>query len=115
MSAKIPQKIRSWRNQKMKNFYEEWDDDEIKNYIRQNPVLVLFRIHLGINEAELLIHGKLNKKQKMLLKICIVGKFGNKRMSDDLCIRINEYAEMWYNDYLAPKKVRVLNFGKGRK
>ncbi len=100
----------------MKNFYEEWDDDEIKNYISRNPVLVLFKIHLGINEAELIIHGKLNEKQKMLLKICIVGEFGGKKMSDDTCVRINEYADLWYNDYiLAPKKIRVLNFSKGRR
>jgi len=97
----------------VKNFYEEWDDDEINDYTSQNPVLVLFKIHLGINEAELVIHGNLNDKQKMLLKICIVGEFGGKKMSDDMSVRINEYAEMWYNDYiLAAKKVRVLNFSK---
>lgn len=100
----------------MKNFYEEWDDDEINDYISRNAVLVLFKVHSSINEAELIIHGNLNEKQKMLLKICIVGKFGGKRMSEDMCIRINEYAETWYNGYIkTSKKVRVLNFNKGVK
>ena len=100
----------------MKKFYEEWSDDEIDDFLTRTPVLVLFKIHLGINEAELIIHGKLSERQKILLKLCIIGEFGGKNMSEDMSIRINEYAEIWYNDYiLAPKKVRVLNFNKGRK
>jgi hypothetical protein len=100
----------------VKKFYEDWDDDEINDFLSRTPVLVLFKIHLGVNEAELLVHGKLNEKQKMLLKICIIAEFGGKNMSEDMCIKINEYAEMWYNDYiLAPKKVRVLNFSKREK
>lgn len=94
----------------MRNFYEEWSNNEINDYIDQNPVLVLFKIHLGINEAELIIHGKLNEEQKMLLKTRIAKKFGGKMISEDMCIRINEYAEMWYNDISAPQKIRVLNF-----
>jgi len=99
----------------VKKFYEEWDDDDIDDFLTETPVLVLFKIHLGINEAELVIHGNLSENQKMLLKLCIIAEFGGKNMSEDMSIKINEYAEMWYNDYILAKKVRVLNFNKGRK
>jgi hypothetical protein len=99
----------------VKKFYDDWNDQDVSDFLSQTPVLVLFKLHYGANEAELIIHGKLNEKQKMLLKVCIVGEFGGMNMTNDISIEINEYAKRWYNDYiLAPKKIRVLNFSKGR-
>jgi hypothetical protein len=99
----------------VKKFYEKWDDDEINDFLVDTPVLVLFKIHLGINEAELVIHGDLDEENKMLLKIHITEEFGGQNMSEEMCVKINEYAEMWYNDYILAPKIRVLNFNKGRK
>lgn len=98
---------------KVKNFYEDWDQNEIDDYVKEYSVLILFKIHKHLREAEIIIHGKLSEKQKLLLKLCILGEFGGKTMSEDLCTRINEYAESWYNDYVhIPRKIRVLNFRK---
>jgi hypothetical protein len=95
----------------VKKFYDNWSDDEINNYVNENSTLVLFRAHRGSNEAEIIIHGELNDKQKLLLKVCIIGKFGGKPLNESNCVKINEYAREWYKDFIvAPKKVRVLNF-----
>ena len=95
----------------MKNFYDTWSEDEVSNYLGQNPVLVLFKLDYISREAEIIIHANLNEKQKSLLRSCIVGEFGGKRMSEDMCIKINEYAERWYEDYIKSPKIRVINFG----
>lgn len=95
----------------VKKFYDKWNEEEIDDYVNKYSVLVLFRIHKRINEAEIVLHGGLNRKQNLLLRVCIIGKFGGGQFTDDACIKINDYAKEWYKDFVAaPRKVRVLNF-----
>ena len=96
----------------MKKFYEKWDSEEIDDHLRVCPILILFKIHVNLGEAEIVVHGNLSQKQEILLKVCIVGEFGGDKMSEKLCITINEYAEKWYNRFVKPQKIRVLNFAK---
>jgi len=98
----------------MKNFYEKWSEDEIREYVGKYHILILFAIYVATREAKLKIYGNINDKQKGLLKTCILGKFGGKDVTEDLTIRINEYAEEWYENYIVSRKIRVLNFGRGK-
>lgn len=97
-----------------KRFFESlnWKEVDIKDYVNTHSVLVLFKLHIFSGEADLLIHGDLNEKEKLLLKVCIIGKFGGKNISDDLYVKINEYAEEWHNDFVKQPSIRVLNFKK---
>jgi len=98
----------------VKKFDEHlWSKDDINSYTNKNSVLVLFKIYIMARTVDVIIHGKLNDKQKFLLKVCILGEFGKKNMSEGLSIKINEYARNWYGEFIKPSgKVRVLNFGR---
>ncbi len=100
---------------KQKEFYQEWTEQEIEEYIDQFSVLVLFEIHAASKEAEIVVHGKLTEDQKHQLLIVIVALFGGTNMSVELCSRINEFAEKWYTKIVLKKKARVINFSKKEK
>ena len=99
----------------MKKFYDTWSTKEVNIYLETKPLLVVFKIHKSIKEAELVIYGKLNVQQELVLKVCILTKFGGKLLSSSVCKDINEYAVKWYNLNVAPQKIRVINFKKKRR
>lgn len=97
----------------MKKFYESWTQEEIDEYLAgDKKVLVLFSIHAGTKEARLLIHGQLKESQKALLKVCIANEYGGLHMSEDLVVRINDYADSWYYRYVERAPIRLINLGK---
>lgn len=93
-----------------KEFYEEWDEQEINEYIDQFGILVLFKIHFSTKEAEVEIHGNITDKHVNQLKAFIAMLFGGASLSKVLCGKINEFAEKWYNKVVLNKKARVINF-----
>ena len=95
---------------------DKWTKDEINEYIKIHNVLVLFILPKSqVGEAELSIHGEIDEKEKLLLKIFITKQFGGKNMSEDLVIMINEYASTWYSQYIVPGPIRLLNFAKKKR
>lgn len=97
----------------IKKFDEKWDTEEINEYIGIFNILVLFEILPVIREANMLIYGKnLTDTQKLQLKEFITSMFGGQTLTDDLCIKINEFAVKWYNKVILCKRARVLNSGK---
>ena len=100
----------------IKKFNEPWTNEEIKKYIDTFNVLVLFEVYSAIKEAQIIIHGKnLIDKQKKQLKEFITMLFGGEFITDKLCIRINRFAEKWYNKIILKKHARVINFKKRKK
>jgi hypothetical protein len=99
----------------MKEFYDEWTQGEIDDYLRTCPILVLFRIHTSSSSAEILIYGKLNEAQKFALKSAIVSMFGGNSLSKSACDRINEFAEKWHDRNVKTIKSRVINIKKRAK
>ncbi len=95
-----------------KEFYEYWNGQEIDEYIRQFSVLVLFQAIQGQKEARLVIYGKFEDEKKDQLKKQISTLFGGFNLSSQLCNKINEYAEKWYNKFVLKKQARVINFGR---
>lgn len=95
-----------------KEFYEEWDEHEINEYLDQFGILVLFKIHLTSKEAEVVIHGNITDTQADQLKGFITMLFGGSSLSRPLCSKINEFAEKWHNKIVLKKKARVVNFKK---
>jgi len=93
----------------MKNFYDKWNEQEIEKYVKEYCVLVLFEIDIINTKISMNIYGTLNDNQKSLLRSCIIGRFGNKRVEEDTTIQINEYAEEWYENYIKSPKIRLLN------
>ena len=93
-----------------KEFYEEWTDDEIDEYLNQFGVLVLFKIHADVGEAELIVHGAITDTQAEQLKGFITLLFGGVVLSNALCGKINEFAEKWHNKHVLNKKARVVNY-----
>lgn len=96
----------------MRAFYEEWTQNEIDDYLKDCPVLVLFRVHRVSQTAELLIYGKLTESQKMALKSSITSMFGGNSLSISVCNRINEFSERWYRRNIKSTKARVINIKK---
>lgn len=95
---------------RFKEFYETWTDKEILDYIGQFGILVLFRIHNTTKEAEVVIHGRITETQSDQLKGFISLLFGGSSLSSLLCVKINEFAEKWYNKYVLNRKARVINY-----
>lgn len=93
----------------MREFYDEWTQAEIDNYLRTCPVLVLFKIHRASKTAELIIHGRLTESQRFSLKSAITSMFGGNPLSKGACDRINEFSEKWYNKNIKGVKARVIN------
>jgi len=96
----------------MREFYDEWTDGEVDDYLRTCPVLVLFRVHTSSKSAELIIYGRMNEAQKFALKTAIVSMFGGNALSKGSCDKINEFAEKWYNRNVRTIKTRVINIKK---
>lgn len=88
-----------------------WTEQEISDYLSVVGVLVLFEIEVNLfnREAKIIIKGDFSSWDKSSLKDDITKYFGGKDISDELCIRINEYAEKWYNKKIARRKARVIN------
>lgn len=99
----------------MKEFFEEWAQSEIDDYLRTCPILVLFRIHTSSKSAEILIYGRLNESQKFALKTAIASMFGGNPLSKGACDRINEFAEKWYERNVMTIRTRVINIKKKTK
>jgi hypothetical protein len=93
----------------MKLFHESWTDEEIKRHVADFNVLVLFDIKNTNHEAQIVIHGNLNRSQKHVLLENIVKLFGGSPLTNVLCNKINEYAEKWYNKEVLKRKARVIN------
>lgn len=100
---------------KPKEFYQQWEEQEIDEYVDQFNILVLFVIDIMLREAQIVIHGKLTYEQKEQLMIVIITLFGGRQMSKPLCNKINEFSEKWYNKFILKKKARVINFRRERK
>ena len=96
----------------IKEFYEYWNGQEIDEYVRQFNVLVLFQAVQGQKEARLVVYGKIDDEEKDQLKKQILVQFGGFDLSSQLCDRINEYAEKWYNKFVLKRQARVINFGR---
>ena len=98
----------------MKEFYEEWTSEEIEDYIRPFGIVVLFETSLFYNEAKIIIHGKcLNDYCKKILEEKITNKFGGQTLTKEMCDKINQFAERWYNKEILLKKARVVNKRRG--
>lgn len=93
----------------MRPFHEPWTDEEIKRHVADYNVLVLFDIKNVVREAEIVIHGNMNKTQKHVLLENIIKLFGGAPLTNALCNKINEYAEKWYNKEVLKRKARVIN------
>lgn len=96
----------------MKEFFEPWTDQEKKDYLSANNVLVLFNVDLKRKEAKIEILGKLTEHQKNVLLEAITNVFGGIKLTSKVCNKINEYADKWYNKFILKKKARVINSGK---
>lgn len=94
----------------MKKYHETWTEDEIDEYVEEFGVLVLFKIHHNIKEAEIIIHGNLSTEVKGSLKEAITGSFGGKNLTPELCLKINALADKWYQKFTSRKPLYVLNF-----
>jgi len=98
-----------------KEFYEVWEEPEIKEWIEQYNVLVLFSANLATREADINIHGNLKKSEKLALAAEIAKHFGGTTMTKQVCNKINEFAEKWYNKVISKTKARVININtRGR-
>lgn len=93
----------------MKQFYESWSEEEIKDWVGQYNVLVLFTANRATREADIHIHGNLKKSQKMALATEIARHFGGVTMTKQVCNKINEFAEKWYSKIILKRKARVIN------
>lgn len=100
---------------KLKEYYQEWTEQEIDEYVDQFSVLVLFVIRAQLKEAEIVVHGKLTDEQAEQLLLIIATLFGGRSMSKELCGKINEFSEKWYNKFILKRKARVINFRKENK
>ena len=96
----------------MKEFYDEWTQAEIDDYLRTCSIIVLFRVHTSSKSAELLIYGRMNEAQKFALKTAIVSMFGGNPLSKGAVDRINEFAEKWYDRNVKTIRTRVINIKK---
>jgi len=93
----------------MKSFYDPWTAEEIKQYVEDYNVLVLFELPNTGTTAQLLIYGKMNKYQKHELMDKITHIFGGVPLSSAICTKVNEFAEKWYNKEILKRKARVIN------
>ena len=93
-----------------KEFYDSWTTEEVDDYLKEFNILILFKVHLLYNEAEVLIHADIADDKKDLLRGKISMLFGGDTLSRDLCLRVNEYAERWYSRNILNKKAMVINF-----
>lgn len=100
---------------KPKEYYQEWTDQEIAEYVDTFSILVLFAIDVALKEAQIIVHGNLSDEQKEQLVIVIATLFGGTNMSKALCNKINEFSEKWYNKVILKKKARVINYKKDKK
>jgi len=95
----------------MKEFYDSWSQHEIDEYLKFSSVLVLFDTNVA-REAKINIYGKLTSTQRQILLEGITSLFGGAPLSSNVCNKINEYCEKWYNKHIAKKKARVINVGR---
>jgi hypothetical protein len=88
-----------------------WSEQEINEYVDLVGVLVLFEIEISLfsREAKIIVHGKMNTWDRESLRDDIIKKYGGKDITDEIGIRVNEYAEKWYNKKILKRKARVLN------
>lgn len=81
------------------NYLSKWSDAEIKLYLKTHKVLVLFNKNSD-NTADTLVYGNLKNSQKRGIKDKIFVVFGNQNITEQLCEKINEYADKLYRKYL---------------
>lgn len=99
----------------MKSFadIDDWTFKDIDEYIDAKNVLVLFKLNYSAMEAEVLVHAKnMTENQKFDLKESIATNFGGIQLSEKMTIKVNEYAQKWYNKHVLKKISLVVN---GRK
>lgn len=95
-----------------KFFSVNWNEQDIKDYLAAVGVLILFEIEISLfskREAKVVVHGSFSSWDKDMLRDDIVLKFGGTDITDDIGIKINEYAEKWYNKKILRRKARVIN------
>lgn len=98
-----------------KEFYHSWSESEIKEWVREYGVLVLFTADLHTKEANLVVHGIMKDSQRTKLAFEISERFGGRTMTKAICNKINEFAEIWYNENVLGRRARVININtKGR-
>ena len=95
-----------------KEYYQVWDAQEIDDYLKNFNILILFVVDVGRKEADLDIYGNLDNDQTEQLRSLIATLFGGLQMDKQLCNKINEFAEKWYNKFVLKKKARVINCRK---
>jgi hypothetical protein len=100
---------------KVREFYEDWQDEEIEEWVEQYGVLVLFKTQVATREALLIIHGNVTESQKLSLLTEITMHFGGTSMTRSVCDKINEFAEKWYSKSVLKKKARVININTKRR
>lgn len=94
-----------------KEFYESWSKAEIKEWVEENGILVLFEPDLQTREARISIHGNLKASQSNALAEEISRHFGGNNMTRAICNKINEFADKWYSKVVLKRKARVINIG----
>lgn len=93
-----------------KEFYEEWSENEINEYMDQFGILVLFKINISNKIAQVVVHGNITDEQVNEIKEYIALVFGGTILDKMLCGKINEFAEKWYNKYVLNKKAHIINY-----
>ena len=97
----------------MKEFdHDIWTEKEIEEHLSAFNVLVLFKKHNHSKTAEILIYGKMTSIQKLTLLERITNVFGGANITHNVCNKINEFSEKWYNKHILKRRARVINKGK---
>ena len=96
--------------------HHNWEESDINDYVSKFGVLVLFKLHLSLGEAEMIIYhsDKMTADHVGKLKEVLAMRFGGTTMNDVLADTINEFAIKWYNKNILKKISLVVN-GRKRK